>query len=122
MKSKTKINEQAKKKLNPEVVETIFQAKKNKKWLEVADILTRPRRLKTILNLDQIDKVSKEGDTIVVPGKVLGEGNVTKRFRLVALKFSDEAGKKLKEKKCEVVSLKEEITKNKEAKGIRILK
>ncbi|MCX6748797.1 MAG: 50S ribosomal protein L18e [Candidatus Pacearchaeota archaeon] len=122
MKSKTKINEQAKKKLNPEVVETIFQAKKNKKWLEVADILTRPRRIKTILNLDQIDKESKEGDTIVVPGKVLGEGNVTKKIRIVALQFSEEARKKLKDKKCEVVSLKEEIAKNKEAKGINVLK
>jgi len=121
MKSKTKINEQAKKKLNPEIVETIFLAKKNKNWLKIADILSRPRRKKSILNLDQIDNQTKEGDTIVVPGKVLGEGNVTKKLRIVALQFSEEARKKLKDKKCEVVTIKQEIEKNKDAKGVKII-
>lgn len=122
MKSKTKISSQIKKKLNPELVETVIEAKKNKKWLQIADILSRPRRMKTVLNLDQIDKESKEGDTIVVPGKVLGQGDATKRIRIVALQFSEEARKKLKDKKCEVISLKEEIEKNKEARGVKILK
>ncbi len=122
MKSKTTIFQQSRRKLNPELVETINEARKNKKWLEIADKLSQPRKLKIVLNLDEVDSQVKEGDTIVVPGKVLGEGNISKRIKIVALNFSQEAIEKLKDKKCEIVTIKDEISKNKEAKGVKILR
>ncbi len=122
MKSKTLIEKQMKRKLNPEIVETIIKAKKNSAWLEVADILSRPRKKSISINLDKIERESKEGDTMVVPGKVLGVGDISKKIRIVALSFSEEARKKLKEKNCEVVSILEEIKINPKAQGIRILK
>lgn len=122
MKSKTLIDKQMKRKTNPELVKTIFKAKKNNKWLEVAVLLSSPRRNKISVNLEKIEKETKEGDTIVVPGKVLGDGNISKKIRVVALGFSKEAKEKLKSKKCEVVTILEEIEKNKEARGIKILR
>ena len=122
IKSKTKIEKQSQRKANKELVKTIIRAKKNDKWLEVAGLLSRPRRLKIEKNLDEIDKESKEGDTIVVAGKVLGNGEVSKKIRIAALSFSQEAQKKLKEKKCEIISLIKEIETNKKAEGIKILK
>lgn len=122
MKSKTKIDKQARKKTNTELVETIIKAKKNDKWLEVAGLLSVPRRLKIEKNLGEIDKESKEGDTIIVPGKVLAEGEISKKIRISALSFSQEAEKKLKAKKCEIISLINEIEKNKKAEGVKILK
>ena len=74
------------------------------------------------MNLDQIDEKSKEGDTILVPGKVLGTGEVTKKLRIVAFSFSESARQKLKEKKCEMVTILEEIKVNPKAEGIKILK
>jgi len=111
-----------KRKTNPELVRSIIKAKKNKEWLEVASILSGPRRKKISINLDKIDKETKEGDTVVVPGKVLGGGEISKKIRIASLSFSEEAEKKLREKKCEVVSIEEEVRVNPEAKGIKILK
>ena len=120
MKSKTLIDKQLKKKTNKELVETILLAKKQESWLEVAGLLSSPK--KTEINLEAIDKETKEGDTIVVPGKVLGNGNISKKIRIAAFKFSKEAEKKLKERKCEIISIEKEIKENPKAKGVKILR
>ncbi|MCA9488173.1 MAG: 50S ribosomal protein L18e [Nanoarchaeota archaeon] len=122
MKSKTKIEEQLKKKTNSELVETIIIAKKNPAWMEVAAILSGPRRNNVNANLDKISKDSKAGETIVVPGKVLSLGEIDKKIKVVALGFSDKAKEKLKKAGCETILLNDEITKNKDAKGVKILK
>ena len=122
MKSKTKIDEQMKRKLNPELVETILKAKKHERWLGIASILSAPRRKKISINLDRIDEESKEGDTIIIPGKVLSSGNISKKIRIAAISFSQEAEKKLKDKKCEIVTIIKEIQINPEAKGVKIIK
>ena len=111
-----------KRKLNHELDETIFKAKKNDKWLDVAALLSSPRSKKISVNLDKIDKESKEGDTLIVPGKVLSKGEISKKVRIAALSFSEQAEKKLKAKNCEIISLKEEIEKNPKAAGVKIIK
>lgn len=122
MKSKTTIERQLQKKTNSELVKTVISAKKNKGWFKIAEILSGPRRKRTEINLKEIDKESKEGDIIVVPGKVLSQGEVIKKIKIVALNFSKKAKEKLLKSKCEVLSIIEEIKKNPEAKGIKILK
>jgi len=122
MKSKTKIDKHMKRKLNPELAEAIFLAKKNEKWLEVAGILSQPRRLKVEINLEAIEKETKEGDTVLVPGKVLGKGEISKKIRIAAINFSKEAEKKLKDKSCEIVTIQEEIKANPNAQGVKILR
>src|SRR3989344_6034565 len=109
MKSKTLIDKQMKKKTNPDLVKTIIKAKKNNKWLEVASILSSPRRNKISVNLEKIEKETKEGDSVVIPGKVLGDGSISKKIRVAALGFSKEAKEKLKSKKCEIVTILQEI-------------
>ena len=123
MKSKkTRIEKKLKKKQNPELVETIISAKKKDKWLEIGNIISGPKRKSIKVNIEKIDKESKLGDIIVVPGKVLGVGKNNKKIRIVALGFSDSALEKLKEKKCEIVSIKDEIKSNPEAKAVKIIK
>ncbi len=122
MKTKTKISKQEKRKTNPELVETIRKARKNEKWLEVAGILSSSRKKRAEINLDKINKESKEKDIIVIPGKVLSQGEINKKIKVVALGFSESAKEKLLNSKCEIISILEEIKKNPEAKGIKILK
>ena len=43
-------------------------------------------------------------------------------MKVVALNFSEKAKEKLKKAGCEVRTIMEEIEKNKEAKGVKILK
>lgn len=121
MKSKTKISKQTERKNNSELVETVFLAKKNKGWLDVAAKLSTPTRNRIEINLEKLNDF-KEGEKIVVPGKILSVGEVSKKLNVIALKFSARAKEKLLNSKCEVSSILEEIKKNPEGKGIKILK
>jgi|TARA_Y100001951_G_C11197845_1_gene215358 large subunit ribosomal protein L18e len=121
MKSKTKIGKQLQKKLNPSIVETILAAKKHENWRKVAGILSGPRRKFVEFNLQDIDRSAKEGESVLVPGKVLSQGNLDKKIKVIALNFSSKAKEKLFKSKNESVTIIEEIKKNPEAKGLRIL-
>jgi len=122
IKSKTKISKQTQKKTNSNLVETIRTCKKNLKWLEVASILSGPRRKLKIINLEEIEKQAKKGEIIVVPGKVLSRGELNKKIKVIALGFSEKAKEKLLKSKHEILSIIEEVKKNPEAKGVKILK
>jgi len=122
MKSKTLIEKQLKRKTNPEIVETIISAKKGKKWLEIAGILSGSRKNFSDINLSKISKEAKAGDIIVVPGKVLSQGEIDKKIKVAALGFSENAKEKLIKAGCTALSILEEIKSNPEAKGVKILK
>ena len=121
MKSKQLIEKQLKRKTNSELVKTIIAAKKAKKRLEVASLISAPRRNITSINISSINKQAKEGDMVVVPGKVLSQGEIDKKLKVVALNFSESAREKLKKSGSEVKTILEEIKSNPEAKGIKIL-
>lgn len=118
---KSRIEKKLKRKTNPELVETIIKNKKQKAWLGVAHAISTPRRKRFSINLDQIEKKSKDGDVIVIPGKVLGLGEVKKKIKISALKYSESAKKKLKDRKIEFNLIIEEIKSNPEAKKIKVL-
>ncbi|MEK6828964.1 MAG: 50S ribosomal protein L18e [Nanoarchaeota archaeon] len=121
IKSKTKISKQAERKTSSNLVETILSSKKNNEWNEVASILSGPRKGRVNMNLGEINRLSKAGETIVIPGKVLSQGEIDKKIKLVALGFSENAREKILQSKSEIESLLEEIKKNPNAKGVKIL-
>ena len=118
-KSKTKIESQLKKKTNPILVETVIIAKKNPAWIQVAHVLTGSRKKRKDYNLSEIEKI--KGD-VALCGKVLSQGEITSKKKVIALGFSGKAKEKLKNAGCEAILLEKEIRNNKEAKGITILK
>lgn len=120
VKSKTTIEKQLKRKTNPVLVETIILAKKNPAWTEVAGLLTTPGRKSKSVNLSEIEKA--DGEMIVVPGKVLSQGEIKKKVKVVATNFSESALKKLKDAGCEALTIKDAIKLNKDGKGMVILK
>ncbi len=122
MKSKTLIGKQVVRKSNQEIVETILAAKKEKAWLEVAGILSGPRRNYLNINLQEISKQAKEGENLVVPGKVLSQGELDKKIKIIALGFSEVAKEKLKKSGSKISYMLDEIKSNPEAKGLRVLK
>jgi large subunit ribosomal protein L18e len=121
VKSKTKISKQTKRKINLNLVKTILAAKKHKEWLKVAEVLSRPRRKRTNLNLKEINKKLEKNKTIVVPGKVLSQGEINQKIKITALNFSEKAKDKLLKANCEVSDILTEIKKNPGGKGIQIL-
>lgn len=122
MKSKTLIEKQLKKKMNPELVETIIQAKKKEGWLEVATMLSAPRAKRINMNLNRINDEAKDGETVVIAGKVLSQGDLDKKIKVVALAFSKKAKEKISKARGETLTILEEIKKNPEAKNVRFLR
>lgn len=120
--SKTKIKKRLRKKTNPEFAETIHLGTKNKNWIKIAQILSGPTKKYSSINLFEIDKKSTPGDIIIIPGKVLSKGDLTKKIRICALSISKEAKEKLKSTKSEFVLLKEEIKKNPKAEGVKMIR
>lgn len=122
MKSKTLIEKQLKRKNNPELVQTIILAKKSEAWNEIASILSSSRKNRLNLNLDEISEKTKEGENLVIPGKVLSQGNIDKKIKIAALSYSERAREKLLKNGCKVSSILDEIKSNPSGKGIKILK
>ncbi len=119
--SKAKIEKKLERKTNPELVETIILAKKNSPWIKVANKISGPARKKMIFNLDEIDSQIKEGETAVIPGKVLSLGEIRKKVKISALDFSEKAKEKLKKAGVGINTILEEIKKNPDAKNVKIL-
>jgi len=121
MKSKTLIGKQLHRKNNQELVDTLLAAKKGDSWIEVAHILSGSSRKRVSLNLEDF-KDLKGGEKILVPGKVLSQGEIDKKIKVIALNFSEKAREKLSKAGCEVSTILEEIKSNPSAEGIKILK
>ena len=64
-------------------------------WKAVAKGLNRPRRKRFEVNLSRIERFANQGDTIIVPGVVLGEGEIRKHVTVAAVRFSAGARKKI---------------------------
>jgi len=122
-KSKTKIKRQMSRKTNLELVKTIIAAKKNKSWLKIAEILSGPRKKRRNTNLGEINKKIKGKEALIVPGKVLSQGEINnKKIKIIAMDFSEKAKEKLLKSGCKISTILEEIEKNPSAKGTKILK
>lgn len=120
--SRTQIKKRLKRKTNPGLQETIILANKNSGWKKIAAFLSTSTRKYTSVNLNEIDKNANTGDIIVIPGKVLSKGEITKKVRICAIGISEMAKEKLKSSKSEFASLADEIKKNPKAEGIKLIR
>jgi large subunit ribosomal protein L18e len=116
--SKNKISKRINKKTSSYLVNTINIAKKNN-HLELAKKLSCPARQRKILNIEQLDK--QKEDKLIVVGKVLGLGEIKRKISVCALEFSESAKEKLKKAGCEIKTIKEEIERNPELNGVKII-
>jgi len=94
------------------IISLLNKEGKNKKiWKKIAQAVSTPRRKRTSINLWKLEKLSEKfkGKTLIVPGKVLGKGEITKTFNVAALEFSDKAKEKIKEKKGKTFNLEEAV-------------
>jgi len=90
-------------------------------WKRIAVDLEKPTRKRRIVNLSSINRNTKENETIIVPGKVLGEGNISHKLTISAYQFSESAIEKLEKNGSKIIPL-EELAKDKpNGKGIRII-
>ena len=86
-------------------------------WRRIADDLERPARQRREVNIERINRVTKDKDVIVVPGKVLGYGNLDHNVKVAAFRFSEEAKKKLKN----AITIQELMKENSKGSKVRII-
>lgn len=91
-------------------------------WKAVAEMLSSPRRNIAEVNLSKIERYAKNGDDVVVPGKVLGAGRIEKKVGVAAVSFSNAARQKIKNAGGKCTSIGELIKKNPKGSGVKILR
>lgn len=111
---------------NPELQKLINDVKETAKssninlWKRIAYELEKPTRRRRSVNIYRINKHTREGETAIVPGKVLSMGEMTKKLTVAAYQFSREAEEKIN-KIGKAITIKELIKKNPQGKKIRII-
>ena len=86
-------------------------------WKSIAKNLEKSTRRKRIVNLSKINKYTKPKETVIVPGKVLGTGNLNHDVTVAAFQFSDSAKEKIKNN----LTIQELMKQNPKGKNIKIL-
>jgi len=90
-------------------------------WKEVAEKLERSRRKKVEVNLVDIERNANKGETVLVPGIVLGAGELTKSVNIAAWKFSPSAKEKIKKVKGKIITIEELMKETPKGSGVRIM-
>ncbi len=94
---------------------------KSPAWKRVAELLMRPSRKRVVVNVSKINRYAQDGDVVVVPGKVLGAGELEKKITVAALSFSYTALEKITQSGSKALHIYELVKENREGKGIKII-
>ncbi|MFB6213233.1 MAG: 50S ribosomal protein L18e [Candidatus Nanohaloarchaea archaeon] len=108
---------------NPVLVETLEVLKEQEApvWKTVREHLGKVNRQRPEVNISDIERVAEDGETVVVPGKVLGSGRLTKEVEVAAFKASRGAKQKIGEE-GEFMFIQDLVEENPEGEEVRIVK
>jgi len=112
---------------NPELTGIIRflkkQSKENKAdiWRDIAERLAKPRRKRTAVNISHLNRYTQKNEMIVVPGKVLGAGEMGHPVTVAAFAFSETAKEKIKARRGKCLSFFDLIKKNPKGSKVRII-
>jgi large subunit ribosomal protein L18e len=108
---------------NPRLLDLINELNKQKKgiWKKTAKFLSRPTRQRPWINLSKIDRYSKKDEVILVPGKVLASGDLSKSVTVAAWRFSESAKEKISKAKGKAISISKLMKDNPTGKSVRMM-
>ena len=108
---------------NPILIETIESLEEANAsfWNDVAQNLGKVNRRRPEVNLSDIERNTSEGDTVVVPGKVLGSGRLSKKVNVAAFKASNNARNQIEES-GDFMFIEDLFEENPEAEGLKMVK
>ena len=105
------------------LIQILNKADQPKIWRRVAELVNAPLRKRRVINVDQLNHLIKEdGETVVVPSKVLGSGVIDKKVTVGALQFSSEARRKIVSAGGTCVSIIELWEKHPKGTDVRLLR
>lgn len=112
---------------NPELINLIRSLKKQSReseariWRDIADFLSRSRRRRIAVNVSRLNRYTKKGETVAVPGKVLAAGKIDHPIKVAAFTFSQSAQTKILKAKGKCLSLSELMKKNPKGTDVKII-
>ena len=90
-------------------------------WKRVAELIARPARKRATVNVGKINRHTRAGDIIVVPGKVLGSGSLSHKVTVAALNASTSARTVIIGAGGSLISINELLTQIPKGKGVTII-
>ena len=90
-------------------------------WKRIALDLEKPSRQRRVVNLSRINRYTDENDIIIVPGKVLGSGDLNHKLTISAYQFSEQAKDKLEKAGAKITTLLDLSKEKPNGKKIKIV-
>ena len=106
---------------NAYLAELIAQLRKEPRpiWRRTAELLARSRRNRVEVNLSKLQ--TYRNSTILIPGKVLGTGELKKKLHVAAFAFSETARKTIQAVGGKTLTIQELKQAHPDGKGILLL-
>lgn len=90
-------------------------------WRDIATRLSGPSRHWAQVNISKIELHVRDGENVIVPGKVLGSGDVGKPLTIIAFNASASAKAKIAAAGGKVLTLKEGLSRFPKGEQCRII-
>ncbi len=90
-------------------------------WASVADGLERARHPSRPVSIGHLDRIAAAEETVVVPGKVLADGSLSKRLTVAAWAYSAEARAKIHAAGGTALSLHDLLKAKPDGSGVRLV-
>ena len=113
--------------INPEHVELLrFLRKKSNDaeanlWNTIAEKLGVPKHRRVSINISHMNRYSSNGETVIVPGKVLGAGDLDHKISVAAFSFSKRAKEKIEHAGGECLTIQTLVNRNPKGTGVKII-
>lgn len=111
---------------NPELVRTLVELKRAARahdapiWADVAEHLARARHQRTPVNVGHLERLVAAEATVVVPGKLLAQGRLSKKLTVAAFHFSAEARSKIHHAGGSAITIEELLKAKPKGQGVRL--
>jgi large subunit ribosomal protein L18e len=90
-------------------------------WSKIAQLAQKPNIARRLINVGKINDVTVDNDVIIIPGKVLGTGNIYHKITLCSFSISTTAAKKIIGAGGKIISYSEMVSRFPTGKGVRII-
>ena len=90
-------------------------------WLKIAKNVLKSNSTKKTINLKKIDRLTDDGNAVVISGKILGTGTLSHKVLVSSFSISNSAAKKIKDSGGEVLQFSDMIDRFPTGKGVKII-
>jgi large subunit ribosomal protein L18e len=90
-------------------------------WRDIALRLEGPAGNWAEVNIGKLNRYANENDVVVIPGKLLGSGEIAKKVTVAAYRFSGQAKEKISNAGGQNLTLEELVEKNPKGSKVKLM-